>query len=154
MPDRIYLDSCVLNRPTDDQTQDWIHLESLAIAKILDAVAAGQLEWIGSSLLQYEILQNRNPGKRNDALTLLTLASLMVEPTEATRSRAHLHQNFGLAGLDALHLALAEQANASVLLTVDDRFLRRSATRPPGQAPIVENPVNWLRRRHPWLIKR
>ena len=154
MPDRIYLDSCVLNRPTDDQTQERIHLESLAIAQILDAVAAGQLEWIGSSLLQYEILQNRNPGKRNDALTLLTLASLVVEPTEATRSRARLHQNFGLAGLDALHLALAEQAHVSVLLTVDDRFINRSATRPAEQAPLVENPVNWLRRRHPWLIKR
>jgi hypothetical protein len=44
MPDRVYLDACVLNRPTDDQAQDRIHPGDSALAQILDAVAAAQLE--------------------------------------------------------------------------------------------------------------
>ena len=154
MPDRVYLDSCVLNRPTDDQAQERIYLETVAIAQILDAVAAALLEWVGSSILHYELARNRDPRKRGDALDLLSLASRTVKPTRATYDRAVLLQKSGYAFFDALHLARAEQAEASVLLTVDDRFIRRAATRPPGQRPVVDNPVNWLRRRHPWLIKR
>ena len=154
MLDRIYLDSCVLNRPTDDQTQERIRQESAAIAQILDAVAEGQLEWMSSSILRFELSRNPDLSRRGDALDLLSLAATTLQPTGPTFVRAAMLRQQGYGEFDSLHLALAEEAQVSVLLTVDDRLIRRSALGPPGTPLIVENPVNWLRRRHPWLIKR
>jgi len=44
-----------------------------------------------------------------------------------------------------LHLACAEQAQVDVLLTTDDRFLRRVQRGLGNSAIKVENPVNWSR---------
>ncbi len=154
MPERIYLDSCVLNRPTDDQTQERIRIEAEAIARVLDGVAGGSLEWISSSIVEFELRRNPNIRKRDDSLQLLSLASTIVPPTTATHVRATALQAEGYGPFDALHLALAEEANVTTLLTVDDRFLRRASARPSGTSPAVENPVSWIGRREPWLIKR
>ncbi len=154
MRDRLYLDACVLNRPSDDQTQERIHLESVATATMLEAVAEGRIEWIASPFLVHEISQNPNRRKRRDTLQLLSLATTIFQPTSETHTRAAHLQAQGYGRIDAFHLAIAEQAGASSLLTVDDRFLRRAATRPPGTMPSVKNPIDWMRRRHPWLIKR
>ena len=154
MLDRVYLDSCVLNRPTDDQAQERIQQEAAAIAQILHAVAAGQLEWISSSALRFELSRNPDPSGRDSAFALLSITVLALEPTKPTFARAATFQQQGFGEFDALHLALAEQAGASVLLTVDDRLIRRFALRLDGTRLIVEIPVNWPRRRHRWLIKR
>ncbi len=129
-------------------------METLATAQVLDAIAAGQIEWIASTALRIELNQNPDPKRRGDTLDLLSLASTLIHPSPETLTRSHALRAEGYGLFDALHLAIAEQERASALLTVDDRFLRRAAGRPPGALPVVENPVDWLRRRHPWLIKR
>ncbi len=68
--------------------------------------------------------------------------------------RARQLQASGIGDFDALHLAIAEEAQVAVLLSVDDRFIKRAARRPAPNLTLVENPVDWCRRRQPWLIKR
>ncbi len=48
---KIYLDTCCLNRPFDDQTQERICLESEAVLAILSRIEKGEWEWIGSDVL-------------------------------------------------------------------------------------------------------
>jgi PIN domain len=153
MRERIYIDTCALNRPTDDQAQERIRAESEAMAKVLDAAARGAIEWIAGTPVLLELRRNPHPQRRQDALDLLDLAVQLVQPTQLTRIRASQLVSQGYGAFDALHLALAEECRAITLLTVDDRFLRRAASRLPGTTPSVENPIDWVRRRQPWLIK-
>lgn len=52
---KIYLDSCCLNRPFDDQTIDRIKIESEAIILILKNARNGKIKLIGSDVLLLEI---------------------------------------------------------------------------------------------------
>jgi hypothetical protein len=57
--------------------------------------------------------------------------------------------------MDAFHLAYAELAAVDVLLTTDDRFLRR-ALRVIGDTTVrVANPVDWKQEVERWFnLKR
>jgi len=154
MTERIYLDSCVLNRFSDDQTQERVRLEAAAAARVLDAVARGVVHWVASCALTEELERNPNPVRRRDALRFLSMASETVSPTASTMVRADQLRASGIGDFDAIHLAIAEEAQVSALLSVDDRFIARSARRPDANLTLVENPIDWCRRRQPWLIKR
>jgi hypothetical protein len=53
----IYMDCYYLNRPTDDQIQDKIHIESDAIIGILFKCFYDSWKLIGSDIVEYEIMQ-------------------------------------------------------------------------------------------------
>ena len=53
----IYLDACCLNRPFDDQSQDWIRLEAEAVLLILSHIQSGEWHWRGSDVLDLELEQ-------------------------------------------------------------------------------------------------
>ena len=154
MKRRVYLDSCSLNRLTDDQTQARIRTEAEAVTRILDLVSAGEVTWIGSSFVHVELSRNSNLAKRATSLDLLMLATEFAAPDSATYQRALVLQAEGYGNFDALHLALAEQSGAEWLITVDDRFLNRAARRPGSPLPTVLNPIDWIQRRQLWLLKR
>lgn len=42
MPDKIYIDSCALNRLADDHSQPRVRREAEAMVGVLDLIAAGQ----------------------------------------------------------------------------------------------------------------
>ena len=151
--DRIYLDSCVLNRPADDQSQPRIRAESIAVERILHIAAAGGVHWIASAVVEAELSRNPNRARREDSLRLMRLASEFVNPTRPTFEQASvLHAN-GFGPFNALHLSLAMPAGAGWLLTVDDRFFRKSAPLAGKNFPTVENPLDWIRMREPWLLQ-
>jgi hypothetical protein len=52
---KIYLDTCALNRLTDDQTQPRILAEAKALERILDMVSSGKVRWISSSAVRAEL---------------------------------------------------------------------------------------------------
>ncbi len=54
---KIYLDTCCLNRPFDDQTQERVRLEAEAVLAILSRIEKGEWNWIGSDVLADEIEQ-------------------------------------------------------------------------------------------------
>lgn len=57
---KVYLDVCCLNRQYNDQTQDWIRLEAVAVLSILTRVENGELRSIGSTVVQTEINNSSN----------------------------------------------------------------------------------------------
>ena len=86
---RIYLDVCCLQRPFDDQRQVRVHLEAEAVKLILAQVEAGELIWIGSEVVEYEIAQNPDPERALKAMLLaayLELESRLVLTKEHGRA--------------------------------------------------------------------
>ena len=150
MPPIVYLDTCCLNRPSDDQTQPRVRLESEAVLTILAAVEAGSIEWLGGTAVLGEVRRNPDPDLRRRALQLLRLVTrwVSIEAGEAARGET-LTQLVGLTAFDALHVALAERGRADVLLTTDDRLLRRAARHAAALHVPVENPLAWLGRTFP-----
>jgi hypothetical protein len=68
---KIYLDTCCLNRPFDDQSQNRIRLESEAIIIIMNKLHQGEWEWIGSEVLDIEVDNTTNIEKRHYLTKLL-----------------------------------------------------------------------------------
>ena len=72
---RIYLDTCCLQRPFDDQTQPRIRVETEAVFAILASVQAGDLSMPSSEALEYEVSCTPDEVRRNEVLAMLALAS-------------------------------------------------------------------------------
>jgi predicted nucleic acid-binding protein len=123
---RIYLDTCSLQRPLDDQTQPRIRVETEAIFAILASVQGGATKLLTSEALEFEISRIPDEQRRTEALAILTLASERLSLTEATEQLAESFAQAGLSAMDALHLALADTADAAYFVTADDKLLRRA----------------------------
>jgi len=141
---RIYLDTCALNRLTDDQSQMRILLEAEAIELFFLHLMAGKVSWIASSVLEMEILKNRNAQHREDALGMLSFASEFHFPNAEVVIRARFLNTLGYGKFDALHLAIAENAKAELLLTTDDQFLRQSGRGLGNPLIRVANPLDYV----------
>ena len=50
----------------------------------------------------------------------------------------------GFKAYDALHIACAEAGNADILLTTDDRLLRKAASKRSMLQVRLQNPILWL----------
>jgi hypothetical protein len=123
---RIYLNTSALNRPFDDLSSERVRLEADAIVAALTAVESGRVELIGSEYLDFEIAQTPDQERAHRVRSLLRNVQLrvLISPTVATRARAI--EKLGFRGLDALHIAAAESGRAELLMTTDDRMLRRA----------------------------
>jgi predicted nucleic acid-binding protein len=144
---RIYLDACTINRLTDDQSQARVVAEAEALTRILDLISAEQAIWIASPAVYSELARNPDEAKRDTALAALSFASELIHPSLSTTRLTAQLRAAGFGAFDALHLALATEAGATALLTVDDRFIRRSSRLRSGLTPAVLNPIDWLNRR-------
>lgn len=139
----IYLDTCCLNRPYDDQSQPRIQLEAAAVLAILQRVTAGQIKLANSSVLKFEIHRIADQTRRNGILHFLSYSSSFQPLTPAVEHRGIELNRLGFKRLDALHLAAAEVMKADVLLTTDDQFLRRTKQHPSQLTITVLNPVQF-----------
>jgi predicted nucleic acid-binding protein len=140
---RIYLDTCALNRLTDDPSQMRVRLEAEAIELFFLQLHTGRAAWIASSVLEAEIRRNRDMQRREDALGMLSYASEFLLPNAEMADRARYLSLLGYGKFDAIHLAIAENAKVDLLLTTDDRF-RRQAGRGLGNPVIrVANPLDY-----------
>ena len=153
MSEKIYIDTCALNRIADDHSQPRVRNEAEAVVGILDLVASGRLFWSASTVLHFEVRRTPDPIRRIDTLKLLSNATETVSPTPKALQRALDLASNGLAYLDSLHLAIAEQQDVDSFITTDDRFLKQ-ATRLQIIRPELLNPVDWMQRRHPWLLPK
>jgi hypothetical protein len=138
----IYMDCCCLNRPTDDQTQDKIRIETDAIIGILSKCFYGSWKLIGSDIVEYEIMKTPDLNKQNKALNLYSMKKEKIELNDAIEEMAIEAQKYGLKPFDSLHFASAEYRKVDVLLTVDRDFVKHS--RKINSTLRVENPINWF----------
>ena len=81
---RIYLDTCCLQRPLDDQTQPRIRVETEAVFAILASVQAGSVILLTSEALEFEISRIPDEQRRREATAILTLASERLTLSEST----------------------------------------------------------------------
>ena len=141
---RIYLDVCCLNRPFDDQEQDRIRFESEAVRFILKHIRKGDFIWVGSSVLYYEIANTPDPDRKNNVLVFTERISEKVILQLQDEKKVIELQSLGFGVMDALHVVCAEKAEVEVLLTTDDRFLKKGIAHSDKLNVRIENPVVWL----------
>jgi predicted nucleic acid-binding protein len=141
---RIYLDTCCLNRPFDDQTQAHIRLEAEAVLLIMARCEAQQWECLGSDILDYEIAQTPDAERRARVDLLTRYAQRYVAVDDDITERAMKLETLGLDAFDALHIASAEASQADVFLTTDYVLLRRTARLAGALYVRVVNPLTWL----------
>ena len=141
MAPRVYFDVCALDRPLDDQSQARIRLETEAIEHLLRAVASGQLEWISSEIVLFEVMQCPDHDRRTVLQMICRAATARATLSGHSTARARHLRSQGLRDMDALHLAVAESAAVEVLLTTDDGFIRAARNLRPPSSVRVENPV-------------
>ena len=74
---------------------------------------------------------------------MLRYAAEAYFPVLEVGDRAKFLNSLGYGEFDALHLAIAERANADLLLTTDDRFLRQAARGLGNPSVRVANPLDY-----------
>lgn len=141
----VYLDTCCLNRPFDDQAQDRIRLEAEAVLLILGSIVRGEWRWVGSEVLGFELRQIPDVERRRRVQVLTRSVSDSVRLDDATEQRGVELEALGFGSFDALHLACAERAGVDVFLTTDDRLRRRAHRISEHLRVRVENPLAWLK---------
>jgi predicted nucleic acid-binding protein len=141
---KIYLDTCCLNRPFDDQSQKRIHIESEAIILILIEVYKRKWEWIGSEILEIEIEQIANIERKNYLKNILRYAQKSVIVRDIDIERGKQLEQFGFKSFDAMHIACAERGKTDIFLTTDDKLLKLYEKTKDQLRIVVKNPLAWL----------
>ena len=142
---KVYFDACCLSRLTDDQSQPRIREEAEATERILAGVRLGTVYLISSEALEDEARRNPSPDRRRAVQTLLSFASTTIQIDHAIARRAHALAALGYGTYDALHVAAAESAQVDVLLSTDDRLIKRAARGLGNPGIAIGNPVSWSR---------
>ena len=139
----LYLDTCCLNRPYDDQSQPRIQLETGAVLAILQRVTVGEIGLADSSVLQFELHRIVDQTRRNGILHFLSYTPAFQPLSPMIEQRGVELHRLGFKRLDALHLAAAEALKVDAMLTTDDQLLRRAAAHAMHLAVPVLNPVQF-----------
>ncbi len=103
----------------------------------------GELELVGSDILEIEMLKIRNDEKRSNVQGVYhALVSGLIPVTSGLTQRAvQIRSMSNIRNFDSLHLASAE-LGADVLLTTDMKFLKGSQR--IGLKIAVKNPVEFV----------
>ena len=143
-PYRIYLDVCCLNRPFDEQNQLRIRLETEAILAILEQCEANRWKLISSSALTAEIEQIKDVEQQKQVQIALSIAQIRVLEGNPLQGRTSELIKLGFSFYDAAHIASAEKARADILLSTDDRLVRKAKRLSSKIMVRVDNPLKWL----------
>ena len=84
----IYLDTCSIQRPFDDQSQLRVAMESEAVLRAIQLVEHGGLDLLASETLRIETEQNPHSRRRRFAFGVLALATRFVETDSQASNRA------------------------------------------------------------------
>ncbi len=141
---KIYLDNCALQRPLDDTSKMRIRLESEAVIEIIEVIESHTIELLTSTVLEYEIHKWGDPFRVEFTLRILSLASKNITLQNHIIERAVEFESYGVDGIDALHLAAAEDGGADYLCTCDVKFLKRSKEIRGGVTTKVISPVSFV----------
>jgi len=133
---KVYIDTSALNRIFDDQSQVKIYMESSSMLIIFTLIDSGAIELIVSDVLLFE--NKNNPYLERHAFVNLCIqkAKQIQMIHEGILTRAQEMESQHIKGLDALHLACAEELNADYFLTCDDIILKRYRGKIKIQNPI------------------
>ena len=141
---RIYLDVCCFNRPFDDQTQDRIHIESEAVLLILKHIQKEDYILVGSEIIDLEIKMIPDSDKREKVKMISTAVSEKIIPSIEEFNRAFELENLGFSSMDSLHISCAEKAEADIMVTTDDKLIKKRDRNKNKVRLKIVNPVLFL----------
>ena len=139
---KIYLDVCSYNRPFDNLLQDRVRLEAEAVMLILKHCDSGDWVLVGSDVVDLEVSKIKNPLKKEKVIECCKIAKKYITTNEDAVQRSVELQRFGFDLFDSMHIALAEEARADVLISTDDKMI--NLTKRLNLKVKVANPINWL----------
>jgi hypothetical protein len=142
---KIYLDTCCLNRPFDDQRQERIRIETEAVIIILERLSRKEWTWIGSQALKIEIECLADADRKSKLYKIIRFIGHSVEIGQKEVARARELEKLGFIGFDAVHLACAESGGADIFLSTDDRLIKRAMRFSKRLAVKTMNPLDWIR---------
>jgi predicted nucleic acid-binding protein len=142
---KIYLDTCSLNRPFDDQGQERIRLETESVMIILSRLQRKEWTWLGSQVLDIEIDRAPDADQRSRLKRIAGYVGQVVAIGQKELDRASELEKLGFSGFDAVHLACAESGKADIFLSTDDRLLKRAKRFAKKIHVKVANPLDWLK---------
>ena len=122
---RIYLDNCCYNRPFDPQVDLRIHLETVAKMRVQALMKSGDVEYVWSDALDYEIGQSPNFQEPDMIAPWKLNAVEMVAVDDAVISRGEEIERFGVRAMDAIHIACAEAGSCDWFLTTDKGITKK-----------------------------
>ncbi|NEO67189.1 MAG: PIN domain-containing protein [Moorea sp. SIO4G2] len=140
----IYLDVCCLNRPFDDWRQDRIRLEGQTILDIFQRFYSEEWKLVSSEAIEAELNRMVNLDKLDRIRKLLQVAENKRILTEEIDKRSQEIEKLGFGLYDSFHIACAETAKVDVLLTTDDRLLKKAIKYSHLLKVKLDNPVTWL----------
>ena len=140
---RIYLDNCCYGRTFDDQKQEKINSETLAIIEIQNRIIENKIELATSFVLHYE------NGKKSDEEQMKIIDNFYrkhrkiyigVEFAEKLKILVEKIMLSGVKEKDAYHVASAIFAECDFFITVDERLLKYNS-----EKIILVNPVDFIK---------
>jgi predicted nucleic acid-binding protein len=139
---KIYMDVCCLCRPFDDQLVPRIRYESEAVIAILNRC---ERDWdlVWSSAITYEIAKILDHQKKHYVTSFAAKTKTNVLIDMNMKERAAVFMGWGIKALDALHVACAERAGATVLLTTDDTLKNIMSHHSDTISIQIVNPAQW-----------
>jgi hypothetical protein len=127
-PILIYLDTNVYSRPFDDQTAEKIRAEANAFLKIVDEVKAGVLNLLGSGILNFEVTEILDKGKRAKIKSNLELCKEHIKSSEEIfKLGKTIQKDCHIGTRDAFHIASAIIGNARYFLSCDNKVTQKKA---------------------------
>ena len=123
---RVYLYNCCYNRPFDDQYQIRVVLETLAKLNIQQQMRDGVLEYVWSSVLDFEISRSRFIDRALQIMPWEKKKKKKKKINDVIRCRAKEFESAGLKPMDALHVACAESAGCDWFFTTDRGILKKA----------------------------
>lgn len=139
---RIYLDVCCLNRPFDDLSNDRVRIEADAVLTILLRCRNGSWTLQTSDVIIREMSRQTDAFRKEKIEAFLSTATEELKTAASTVAKAEAFQKNGIKIFDSYHLAVADENGCDVLLTTDDRFLKKAAKQEINIK--VANPAIWL----------
>ena len=124
---RISLDMCCYNRPYDNQSQSRIAKEAQSKLHIQDLIVGGELELVGSYILDYECSCNPFEIRRSfikDFMSKNIKLYVGAERDDIITQMAKIIMGTGVKEKDAYHLASAMYSDCDFFLTTDKRLLK------------------------------
>ena len=138
---RVYLDNCCYNRPFDNQNQLKVHLETIAKLEIQSKMRAGEVEYVWSSVLDFEISRCRFAERVVQIKPWEYGATTKILVNAAIRRRAKEFEAMGVRPIDALHVACAEAAGCDCFVTTDKDLIKKAGRQ---SSMRIMNPVDFI----------
>lgn len=126
----IYCDTNVYARPFDNQSQPVIQAEANAFVEIMKRIRNGAFRLLSSDILEFEIANILEEGKRSKVRSYLDLCSEHVASTEDVLALGRrIQKNCHVRPRDALHIASAVIGQARYFLSCDSKVTKMKQAR-------------------------